>query len=50
MEGNHFSLPADFRQLSTLLEDSPETLASGNPEIRNAALNPTKYIFDFCMI
>ncbi|KAF8973955.1 U3 small nucleolar ribonucleoprotein complex, subunit Mpp10 [Flammula alnicola] len=39
-------LPPEFQKLSTLLEDSPETLALGNQEIQAAALNAVKHIFD----
>lgn len=50
MDGIYSSIPTEFQQLSTLLEESPESLASGNPDIQNAALNATKYIFDLCKI
>jgi hypothetical protein len=42
-------LPEDLLKLSNLLEDSLETLSSGNEEIRVAALSATKHIFDLCM-
>ncbi len=41
-------LPAELQKLSTLLDDRPETLATGNGEIHAAALAATKYIFDLC--
>lgn len=47
MHGNQrLSLPSEFQQLSTLLEGSPQTLATGNQEIHTAALHAVKYLFD----
>jgi len=43
------SLPDELLKLSNLLEDSLETLSSGNGEICDAALSATKHIFDLCM-
>ncbi|CAA7266467.1 unnamed protein product [Cyclocybe aegerita] len=44
--GDEQTLPPDFQRLSILLDDSPETLASGNPDIQVAALAVAKHIFD----
>ena len=44
-----FGMPLEFQKLSTLLEDCPETLASGNLDIQTVALNAAKHIFDLCM-
>lgn len=41
-------LPTELRKLSDLLDNCPETLATGNVEIQAAALTATKYIFDIC--
>ncbi|KAF8203625.1 U3 small nucleolar ribonucleoprotein complex, subunit Mpp10 [Pholiota molesta] len=40
------AIPSEFQQLSTLLEESPQTLATGNQEIQSVALNAAKYIFN----
>lgn len=42
-------LPVELQTLSTLLEQSPEALASGSQEIQHAAIQAAKHIFDFCM-
>ncbi|KAF8912695.1 U3 small nucleolar ribonucleoprotein complex, subunit Mpp10 [Gymnopilus junonius] len=39
-------LPPDLQGLSTLLDENPESLATGNSAIQAAALNVTKRIFD----
>jgi hypothetical protein len=38
--------PTPFHQLSLLLEKQPETFASGNREIQDAALQSTEHIFN----
>ena len=41
-----FELPSELSKLSSLLEEKPESLASGDKEIEEAALAAAKYIFD----
>ena len=45
---NDVVLPPELQSLSTLLDESPESLASGNAAIQAAALNATKHTFDLC--
>jgi len=42
-------LPDQLQGLSTLLDNSLETLAIGNPEIQTEALSTAKHIFELCM-
>jgi hypothetical protein len=44
-----YPLPPVFSNLSNLLEDHPESFATGNVDIHIAALNATKHIFDLGM-
>lgn len=51
MDGSQdVSLPLELQSLSNLLEESPETLASGNQDLQASALNATKYTFDLCKL
>lgn len=51
MNGNpDVPLPSELQNLSNLLEECPETLASGNQELQTTALNATKYVFDLCKL
>jgi len=42
-------LPDKLQKLTTLLDNSLETLAVGNPQIQTEALSTTKHIFELCM-
>jgi hypothetical protein len=42
-------LPDELQKLTTLLDNSLETLAIGNPEIQTEALSTAKHIFELCM-
>lgn len=42
-------LSVELQTLSTLVEQSPEALASGSQDIQNAAIQAAKHIFDLCM-
>jgi hypothetical protein len=41
-------LPDELQRLTTLLDNSLETLARGNPEIQAEALSTAKHIFELC--
>ncbi|KAI0304855.1 U3 small nucleolar ribonucleoprotein complex, subunit Mpp10 [Russula brevipes] len=43
------SSPTPFHQLSLLLEEQPETFASGNKEIQDAALRSTEHVFNLAL-
>lgn len=42
-------LPPQLQKLSTILDESPESLAAGDSELHAAALAAAKHIFDLCM-
>ena len=42
-------LPDELQKLTTLVNNSLETLAIGNPEIQTEALSTAKHIFELCM-
>lgn len=44
------SLPEPLATLSNLLDDRPESFATGNDGIKLAALHATKYMFDHCKV
>ncbi len=43
---DHPQQPDPFHQLSSLLESQPETFASGNREIQDAALRSAEHVFN----
>lgn len=42
------SLLPELSALSDLLEEKPESFATGAEDVRSAALNATKIVFDLC--
>jgi len=42
-------LTTSLQKLSVILEEHPESLALGSSDIRAAALEATKHIFDICV-
>lgn len=38
-----------LQTLATLIDEKPESLASGSQVVRDAALDATQFIFDLCM-
>lgn len=42
-------LPPELQNLSMVVENNPESFATGNDEIQVAALNATKYVYDLGM-
>ena len=45
-ESEAILLPSELAKLSSLLDEKPETFATGDKEIEEAALAAAKYIFD----
>ncbi|KAI0801298.1 U3 small nucleolar ribonucleoprotein complex, subunit Mpp10 [Fomes fomentarius] len=43
------SLPEQFETLVKLIEEKPEALATGNEDLRKAALDATKYVYDLAL-
>lgn len=39
-------LPAELSKLSTIIDEKPESFASGDDAIREVALHAAKFIFD----
>ncbi|PPQ88642.1 hypothetical protein CVT25_010218 [Psilocybe cyanescens] len=46
VDSQDLTLPPQLQKLSTLLDESPESLASGDSELYAAALDAAKHIFD----
>jgi hypothetical protein len=42
------ALPDELQKLTTLLDNSLESLAVGNPEIQAEGLSTAKHIFELC--
>ncbi|KAI0961523.1 hypothetical protein AcV7_000603 [Taiwanofungus camphoratus] len=42
-------LPPELQNLSMVVENNPESFATGNDEIQVAALNATKYVYDLAL-
>ena len=44
------SLPSHLENLSKLISEKPEVLATGSEDLRKAALHATKFIYDLGML
>lgn len=42
------NLPSELQALSFFVHDKPEVLISENSELRQTALDATKFLFDLC--
>ncbi len=45
-----FTLPSQLENLSKLIGEKPEALATGSEDLQNAALHATKFVYDLGML